>query len=146
ASADSAALRRINRVLALSCSCVQRIPLEIGRMVMKTAFKLALVALCAWASLLTSAPVAAQWTEVTDQRLADPDKEPQNWLTYYRSYGGWRYSPLTQINLQNVKRLSPRWMLSLGEAGNQQATPLVNNGVIIVTSPLGQEINRVYAV
>ena len=47
---------------------------------------------------------------------------------------------------QNVKRLSPRWLLSLGEAGNQQTTPLVNNGVLIVTSPLGQEINRVYAV
>ena len=106
-------------------------------MVMRTAFKLAVAALTAWSSLLTPAPVAAEWTEVTDQRLADPDKEPQNWLTYYRTYGGWRFSPLTQINAQNVKRLTPRWMLSLGEAGNQQATPLVNNGVMIVTSPLG---------
>ena len=113
---------------------------------MRTAFRLAVVALMASALLVTPTPVTAQWTEVTDQRLADPDKEPQNWLTYYRSYGGWRYSPLTQINIQNIKRLTPRWMLSLGEAGNQQATPLVNNGVMIVTSPLGTEINRVYAV
>jgi hypothetical protein len=35
-------------------------------------------------------------------------------------------------------------VLSLGHAGNQQATPLVNNGSMIVTSPPGQEINRVY--
>jgi len=89
---------------------------------------------------------ASDWADVTDQRLLDPDKEPQNWLTYYRSYSGWRYSPLAQITPQNVKRLTPKWMLSLGEAGNQQATALVNNGTIIVTSPLGQEINRAYAV
>ena len=89
---------------------------------------------------------AVEWVDVTDQRLIDADKEPHNWLTYYRSYAGWRFSPLAQITPQNVKRLTPKWMLSLGEAGNQQATPLVNNGVMIVTSPLGQEINRVYAV
>ncbi len=89
---------------------------------------------------------ASEWSDVTDARLADPDKEPQNWLTYYRSYAGWRYSPLAQITPQNVKRLTPRWMLSLGEAGNQQATPLVNNGVMIVTSPAGTQLNRVYAV
>jgi alcohol dehydrogenase (cytochrome c) len=97
--------------------------------------------------LLPSGPAAAaDWSDVTEQRLVDADKEPGNWLTYYRSYAGWRFSPLTQITPQNVKRLTPRWMLSLGEAGNQQATPLVNDGVMIVTSPLGQEINRVYAV
>src|SRR5262245_42336859 len=96
--------------------------------------------------LWSTAARTADWADVTDQRLTDPDKEPQNWLTYYRSYGGWRFSPLAQITPQNVKRLTPKWMLSLGEAGNQQATPLVNNGVLIVTSPLGQEMNRAYAV
>src|SRR5215510_2407681 len=91
-------------------------------------------------------PSRAQWTDVTDARLLEADKEPSNWLTYYRTYSGWRFSPLAQLTPQNVKRLTPKWMLSLGEAGNQQATPLVNNGIMIVTSPLGQEINRVYAV
>ena len=109
--------------------------------------KVVLIALLVWC-LATPAlqAIAAEWTPVTDARLLDPDKEPQNWLTYYRSYGGWRFSPLTQITPANVKRLSPKWMLSLGEAGNQQATPLVNNGVMIVTSPSGTQINRVYAV
>jgi alcohol dehydrogenase (cytochrome c) len=116
-------------------------------MAMSVWWRLLVVVLVLGTSLLPSPPVpAADWANVTDQRLTDPDKEPQNWLTYYRSYGGWRFSPLTQITPQNVKRLSPKWMLSLGEAGNQQATPLVNNGVMIVTSPLGTEINRVYAV
>ncbi len=90
--------------------------------------------------------LAAEWSEVTDGRLLEADKDANNWLTYYRTYNGWRYSPLSQINAQTVKRLTPKWLLSLGEAGNQQATPLVNGDIMIVTSPLGQEINRVYAV
>jgi alcohol dehydrogenase (cytochrome c) len=99
--------------------------------------------------LLVTVPMtllAAEWSEVTDGRLLEADKDANNWLTYYRTYNGWRYSPLSQINAQTVKRLTPKWLLSLGEAGNQQATPLVNGDIMIITSPLGQEINRVYAV
>jgi alcohol dehydrogenase (cytochrome c) len=100
-------------------------------------------------ALLAVVPIAiaaADWAEVTAGRLLEADKDANNWLTYYRTYNGWRYSPLSQINAQTVKRLTPRWMLSLGEAGNQQATPLVHGDTMVVTSPLGQEINRVYAV
>lgn len=99
-------------------------------------------------SLVTvpTALLAAEWAEVTDSRLLEADKDAGNWLTYYRTYNGWRYSPLSQVNVQTVKRLTPKWMLSLGEAGNQQATPLVNGDTMIITSPLGLEINRVYAV
>ncbi len=114
---------------------------------MKTRLGVWMIALLV--GLLAVGPIAvsaADWAEVTDGRLLDADKDANNWLTYYRTYNGWRYSPLSQINAQTVKRLTPKWMLSLGEAGNQQATPLVNGDMMIVTSPLGQEINRVYAV
>jgi alcohol dehydrogenase (cytochrome c) len=117
------------------------------RKTMQTRSKLWIVAFVA--CLLVAAPMlaqAAQWSEVTDWRLLEADKDANNWLTYYRTYNGWRYSPLSEINTQTVKRLTPKWLLSLGEAGNQQATPLVNDGIIIVTSPLGVEMNRVYAV
>lgn len=114
---------------------------------MNTWVSLSLVAILAWAPLGLPLPAAAaDWSEVTDWRLLEAEKDANNWLTYYRTYNGWRFSPLSQINTQNVQRLAPKWMLSLGEAGNQQATPLVNNGVMIVTSPKGQELNRVYAV
>lgn len=111
--------------------------------------RLRLLVLVLFLGSMVLAPVAAlaaEWSEVTDARLLNADKDPNNWLTYYRTYNGWRFSPLSQINTQNVKRLTPKWMLSLGEAGNQQATPLVNNGVMIVTSPAGTQINRVYGV
>jgi alcohol dehydrogenase (cytochrome c) len=106
-----------------------------------------LIVILVCAMLVAPVPVpAAEWSEVTDPRLLNADKDPNNWLTYYRTYNGWRYSPLAQITPQNVKRLTPKWMLSLGEAGNQQATPLLNNGIMIVTSPSGTQLNRVYAI
>jgi len=82
-------------------------------MAMSVWWRLLFVVLVLGSSLFPSPPApAADWADVTDQRLMDPDKEPQNWLTYYRSYSGWRFSPLAQITPQNVKRLTPKWMLS----------------------------------
>ena len=71
---------------------------------------------------------------MTDGRLLEADKDANTWLTYYRTYNGWRHSPLAQINAQTVKRLTPKWLLSLGEAGNQQATPLVNSVRLVPVS------------
>ena len=71
---------------------------------------------------------------MTDGRLLEADKDANTWLTYYRTYNSWRYSPLSQINAQTVKRLTPKWLLSLGKAGNQQATPLVNSVRLVPVS------------
>jgi alcohol dehydrogenase (cytochrome c) len=95
---------------------------------------------------MPSVTPAVEWSKVTDWRLLEADRDANNWLTYYRTYNGWRYSPLSQINVQTVKRVTPKWMLSLGEAGNQQATPLVNDGMMVITSTLGLQLNRLYAV
>jgi glucose dehydrogenase len=43
--------------------------------------------------------------QVTYDRLLHADREPQNWLTYSGGYSGNRYSPLNQINRDNVKSL-----------------------------------------
>ena len=47
---------------------------------------------------------------VTYERILNARSEPQNWLTYYGAYDGQRYSPLDQINKENVKRLAPAWV------------------------------------
>ena len=44
---------------------------------------------------------------VNYDRILNAREEPQNWLTYYGAYDGQRYSPLDQINTENVKRLRP---------------------------------------
>ena len=81
--------------------------------------------------LLAGYAVAADWVAVTDERLLQADKEADNWLMYYRTYNGWRHSPLHQISAQNVGKLVPKWLMALGEIGDQEATPVVNNGVMI---------------
>src|SRR5262245_62640302 len=48
-------------------------------------------------------------------------------------YSQQRFSPLTQINKQNVKRLVPAWSYSLADNRGQEAQPLLKDGVIYLT-------------
>ena len=42
---------------------------------------------------------------------AEPGSEdPNNWPQYHRTANAWRYSPLDQINKDNVARLSVAWI------------------------------------
>lgn len=77
---------------------------------------------------------AVKWTSVTDERLLNAAKDPNNWLQYYRTLDGWRYSPLSQINTRNVKKLQVKWMFSLGDVGEQEGHPIVNDGVMLVSA------------
>ena len=56
---------------------------------------------------------------LTTDRILNARDEPQNWLTYYGAYDGQRYSPLDQINTDNVKRLKPEWVVQCGGTGLQ---------------------------
>src|SRR4030088_1725665 len=69
------------------------------------------------ASPLAALPLAAcpaLAAEVTPNRLANPDKEPQNWLMNHRSYDAQRFSPLARINKDNVKSLKLAYAVALG--------------------------------
>ena len=47
---------------------------------------------------------------------ADPGTEdPNNWAQYNRTTNAWRYSPLEQINKNNVGRLSVAWIAHGGD-------------------------------
>src|SRR5688572_25055152 len=71
---------------------------------------------------------------VTDARLQNP--EPENWLMFRRSYDGWGYSPLAKITRENVNRLKPVWTLSTGVTEGHQSPPIVNDGIMYITTPL----------
>jgi quinohemoprotein ethanol dehydrogenase len=59
------------------------------------------------------------------------DTLPGSWLSYGRSQGETRYSPLKLIDASNVKRLGLAWTYVLGAGGgNQEGTPLVWNNTI----------------
>lgn len=59
---------------------------------------------------------------------------PESVLTVGLGYGQQRYSPLTQINKENVKNLVPLWNLSLDSNRGAEAQPLVRDGVIYMTT------------
>ena len=75
---------------------------------------------------------------VTADRLKRP--EPQNWLMIRGTYDGWGYSPLDQLTPANVARLEPVWMMATGMDRGHEAPPLVNNGVMFVSTPANQVI------
>ena len=66
--------------------------------------------------------------------LKNDGKNTDNILTYGMGYHQQRYSPLKQINKQNVKRLVPVWNLSLDNNWGEQAQPIIYNGVMYVTN------------
>ena len=70
----------------------------------------------------------------TTQRIANPDNDPQNWLSHGRDYGEQRFSPLTNINKGNVQELGLAWEFDMQSMRGLEATPLVVDGVMYVTS------------
>jgi alcohol dehydrogenase (cytochrome c) len=58
-----------------------------------------------------------------------------NWLAYNRDYRGQRFSPLRSITPKNVAHLVPHCVLQLGELGSFEASPIVRNGRLYVTTP-----------
>ena len=58
---------------------------------------------------------------------------PQDWLSWRRTYDASGFSPLDQINRDNVDRLQVAWSWSLPPGGNMMA-PIVRDGVLYAYS------------
>ena len=56
-----------------------------------------------------------------------------DWAMYGRTNDEQRFSPLNQINEQNISSLGLAWSKELGTTRGLEATPLVSNGVIYTT-------------
>ena len=82
--------------------------------------------------------VLQNYQPVTAERLKNP--EPGNWLMIRRTYDGWGHSPLDQITTQNVSKLRPVWSFATGEPRVHESAPIVNNGVMFVSTPMNQVI------
>ena len=91
------------------------------------------------AALLTSVvrlPCAqAAAADPVDHRalIAAADNNAE-WLTHGRTYDEQRFSPLAQINTGNVQKLGLAWFADLDTARGQEATPLVIDGTIYITT------------
>ena len=96
---------------------------------------LTVLACAALAVALAPCPAQAQARDidpVTDAELENPS--PDDWLMWRRTLDGWGYSPLDQVNRDNVDQLRLVWTRALGP-GRQQGTPLVRDGVMFMPNP-----------
>jgi alcohol dehydrogenase (cytochrome c) len=97
-----------------------------------------LLAALAWAAV---APMKGQQRKASvtaDTEVSDKDLLTQptsaNWTSYNGDYTGRRYSSLHEINVANVAKLRAAWVFHPGNSKNLEATPVVINGVMYVTS------------
>ena len=89
----------------------------------------------------TAMPHAASASDIQARlaRSADIDakdienQKPGQWLAYGRTYFSQRFSPLTQINRDNVKKLGVAWAFRTYTVRGLEATPIVNDGIMYVT-------------
>ena len=62
------------------------------------------------------------------------DPAPADWLMWRRTLNGWGYSPLDQIDRENVNGLRLVWTRGLS-SGYQEGTPLVYGGTLYMPNP-----------
>ena len=72
--------------------------------------------------------------DVDGARILKADSEPGNWMTYGRTYNEQRFSPLTKISDQNASQLGLAWSYDLDTSRGQEATPIVVDGVMYVST------------
>ena len=76
-----------------------------------------------------------EFRPVTEAMLRNP--APGDWLNWRRTDNAWGYSPLDQINRQNVQQLQLAWSWAMDDTGAQEATPLVHDGIMYLPNPRG---------
>src|SRR5258708_20114113 len=87
-------------------------------------------------SILVTVLVGSSWLAaqvqnfrpVTEPMLRNP--APGDWLNWRRTDNAWGYSPLNQINRQNIQQLKLAWSWAMEDNGAQESTPLVQNGIM----------------
>jgi alcohol dehydrogenase (cytochrome c) len=90
-------------------------------------------ALCA-AAVASTCVISFAAVAQSAQDLLNDHKTPGDVLVYGMGYSGQRFSPLTQINKDNVSKLVPVWALSLADNQGGEAFPVVKDGVIYTTT------------
>ena len=86
---------------------------------------LALFILLSFSSVINASLV------VNQTALINPKGE---WLNHGRTYKEQRYSPLTDINKNNVNELDLAWSFKFDTARGMEATPILHDGVLYVST------------
>ena len=71
-------------------------------------------------------------------RLLAAEREPDQWFTNGRDGAGTYYSPLSDVNRDNAKRLGLAWEFQLGTNRGLEATPIMIDGVLYAVGNWGE--------
>jgi alcohol dehydrogenase (cytochrome c) len=86
----------------------------------------------------TVANNASEWSrarlDVSQAALTAADTNSKDWLYATHDYSGQRFSPLAQINSENVTNLKVACTLALGDPPSFQTNPIVVDGMMYVTT------------
>src|ERR1700719_5262579 len=90
--------------------------------------------------LMATALTPSHAADVTNERLLNPQREPQNWILHHGNYQGHRFSLLKEINADTVKNLKPVFTVALSgfqsgggyAVGKLEATPIVEGSSMYV--------------
>jgi alcohol dehydrogenase (cytochrome c) len=85
-------------------------------------------------AVLLSATASVAALAQTSEDLKNDANTPDDVLVYGMGYQGQRYSPLTQLNKQNVGKMVPVWSYSLNDLQGGEGFPIVKDGVVYVTT------------
>lgn len=66
--------------------------------------------------------------------------DQSDWPLYGRDYNNQRFSPLTQINRDNIDQLQLVWKYKTDKKSTFQTTPIVVDGVMYITTPFNDVI------
>jgi alcohol dehydrogenase (cytochrome c) len=89
---------------------------------------------CLIVSVLVAQGTMGRFVPVTQKDLNNPD--PSDWLMLGGNMEHWNYSPLKQINRENVGGLQLVWARQMPTTGGRAGTsPLIHNGIMYLVSP-----------
>jgi quinoprotein glucose dehydrogenase len=86
-------------------------------------------AVCGLAVALSAAAASPWWA------LADKESGGHDWPVYGGTTGNNHFSPLNQINRNNVQQLQVAWTYDTEESGGLQSSPIIVDGVLYGLTP-----------
>lgn len=80
----------------------------------------------------TTEDLLESFVPITDEMLESPD--PADWPMMRGNYHAWSYSPLEEVDRDNVEDLRLEWVWNMHE-GSSEPAPLVYDGIIYLINP-----------
>src|ERR671918_3097837 len=80
--------------------------------------------------------------QMQSERMMMTEGADSDWTVYGGDLSNTRYVANDQINADNVENLHLKWMFQTGVLGSFETTPIVEDGVMYVTTPY----NHVFAI